>query len=164
MDLDRSLNLNARFMAHVSRIMPPRLTDSSPALMLNLSLDARMGMPGVAPYSACKGFIISLTAAVAREMAAAGGRVDCLAIIPGDVRTRSNSIGLTPGSPDARQYAKVMLDRAPRAIARGWLKCKPWWLHAVSTGILEMLSESVALRLLVAEFGKKKAAVANSRL
>ncbi|KAI1411272.1 NAD(P)-binding protein [Hypoxylon sp. FL1857] len=158
-ELDRSLNLNARFMAHVSRIMLPRLADSSPALMLNLSSAARMGIPGVAPYSACKGFIISLTAAMAREMAAAGSPVDCLAIIPGDVRTQSNTIGLTPGSPDARQYAKAMLDRAPRAVDRGWLECKPWWSHAASIDILEMLPRSIALRLLVAEFGKKKAAV-----
>ncbi|OTA75238.1 hypothetical protein M434DRAFT_402698 [Hypoxylon sp. CO27-5] len=96
-------------------------------------------MPGVAPYSACKGFIILLTTVVAREMAVAGSRVDSLAIIPGDVRTRSNSIGLTPGSPDARQYAKGMLDRAPRAVERGWLECKPWWLHARSIGTLETL-------------------------
>ncbi|KAI0830424.1 NAD(P)-binding protein [Hypoxylon sp. FL0890] len=161
-ELDRSLNLNARFMAHVSRIMLPRLAENSPALMLNLSSAARMGIPGVAPYSGCKGFIISLTAAMAREMAAAGSRVDCLAITPGDVRTQSNTIGLTPGSPDARQYAKAMLDRAPRAVERGWLECMPWFSHALAIGILETLPRSIALRLLVAEFEKKKAGVAKA--
>ncbi|KAI1780852.1 NAD(P)-binding protein [Hypoxylon cercidicola] len=161
-DLDRTLNLNARFMAHVSRILLPQLAANGPSLMLNLSSAARMGIPGVAPYSACKGFIISLTAAMAREMAAAGKQVDCLAIVPGDVRTQSNTVALPPASPDARQYGKEMLDRAPRAVQRGWLACVPWWSHAVAIGALEMLPESIVLRLLQTEFDKKKAAVAKA--
>ncbi|XXG97339.1 hypothetical protein Hte_003636 [Hypoxylon texense] len=161
-DLDRTLNLNARFMAHVSRVLLPRLAANGPSLVLNISSAARMGIPGVAPYSACKGFILSLTAAMAREMAAAGKQVDCLAIIPGDVRTQSNTVGLTPGSPDARQFAKAMLDRAPWAVRRGWLACVPWWSHAVAIGALDMLPGSVVLHLLLTEFDKKKAAVAKA--
>ncbi|KAI4866964.1 NAD(P)-binding protein [Hypoxylon rubiginosum] len=159
-DLDRTLNLNARFMAHVSRILLPQLAANGPALVLNISSAARIGIPGVALYSACKGFIMSLTAAMAREVAAAGKQVDCLAIIPGDVRTQSNTVGLTPGSPDARQFGKEMLDRAPWAVQRGWLACVPWWSHAVAIGALGMLPRSVVLRLLLTEFDKKKAAVA----
>ncbi|KAI2632510.1 NAD(P)-binding protein [Hypomontagnella submonticulosa] len=162
-DLDRSLNINARFMAHVSRIMLPRLADNSPALVLNMSSAARLGIPGVAPYSGCKGFIISLTSAIAREMSATGKQIDCLSIIPGDVRTQSNNVGLTPGSPDARQFAKVMLDRAPRAVKKGWLELRPWLSHAVSIWALDKLPGPVVLRLLLAEFEKKrKAAVAKA--
>ncbi|OTA98057.1 hypothetical protein M426DRAFT_326289 [Hypoxylon sp. CI-4A] len=161
-DLDNTINLNARFMAHVSRIMLPRLAENGPALVLNLSSAARMGMPGVAPYSACKGFIISLTAAMAREMAAAGKQVDCLAIIPGDVQSQSNNIAMAPGSPDSRQFAKAMLDRAPRAVSRGWLECKPWFAHALALGLLETLPGSIVLPLLTAEFDKKKVAVAKA--
>ncbi|KAI6085629.1 NAD(P)-binding protein [Hypoxylon rubiginosum] len=161
-DLDRTLNLNARFMAHVSRSLLPQLAANGPSLMLNVSSAARMGIPGVAPYSGCKGFIISLTAAMAREMAAAGKQVDCVAVIPGDVRSQSNTVALTPGSPDARQYGKAMLDRAPRAAQRGWLTCVPWWSHAVAIGALDMLPGWLVLRLLLAEFDKKKAAVAKA--
>ncbi|KAI1372272.1 hypothetical protein F4677DRAFT_432920 [Hypoxylon crocopeplum] len=125
-DLVRSLDLNVPFMAHVSRILLPQLAANGPALMmLNLSSAARMGIPGVAPYSGCKGFIISLNAAMAREMAAASKEVDCLTIISSDVRTQSNTVGLSPVSPDARQFAKAMLDRAPRAVKGGWLECLP---------------------------------------
>ncbi|KAI1337677.1 NAD(P)-binding protein [Xylariaceae sp. FL0016] len=161
-ELDRSLNINARFMAHMSRILLPRLASSGPSLMINLSSAAKMGIPGVGPYSGCKGFIISFTTAMAREVAATGQDVDCVAIVPGDVRTQSNQIAVTPGSPDGRQYAKVMLDRAPRAAARGWFECKPWWSHSVTIGILEALPSFAAQHLLLLEFDKKKKAVAQA--
>jgi 17beta-estradiol 17-dehydrogenase / very-long-chain 3-oxoacyl-CoA reductase len=162
-ELDQSLNLNARFMAQVSRILLPRLAANGPSLMLNLSSAARMGIPGVGPYSGCKGFVCSLTTAMAREASAAGLPIDILAIVPGDVRTQANSIALTPGSPSAEQFAKAMLDRAPRAAARGWYEFMPWWSHALAINALEILPSPIALRLLLSEFEKKSLAVAKAQ-
>ncbi|KAI5864424.1 NAD(P)-binding protein [Durotheca rogersii] len=160
-DLDRSLNINARFMAHVSRVLLPRLAENGPALVLNMSSASRMGIPWAAPYSGCKGFVISFTASVAREMIAAGSEVDCVAIVPGDVHSQSNTLWLSPGSPDSRQYAKAMLDRAPRAARRGWLECAPWFAHALGFALLDILPGPAVLFLLT-EFAKQKEAAARA--
>ncbi|KAI1847838.1 hypothetical protein JX266_006333 [Neoarthrinium moseri] len=157
-ELDRSLNINACFMSHVTRSLLPQLARNGPSLVLNVSSAARMGIPGIVPYSACKGFIISFSTALSREMAAARVPIDVLAIIPGDVKTQANTIGLTPGTPTAREYAGMMLNRAPRAVSRGWTECAPFWPHALQIGFIESLPNSLALRLLIKTFEDKKRA------
>ncbi|KAI8625790.1 NAD(P)-binding protein [Xylariaceae sp. FL1651] len=155
-DLDRQIFANARFMAHVSRILLPNLAVYGPSLVLNLSSAAKMGVPGIAPYAGCKAFILSLTKAMAREMWATNQPVDCLTVVPGDVKTPSNHIGLQPGYPDANQFAKAMLDRAPRAVARGWHDFHPWWSHSATFHLVDLLPRAILEQSLLATFEKKR--------
>ncbi|KAI0178313.1 hypothetical protein BJ166DRAFT_492116 [Pestalotiopsis sp. NC0098] len=157
-ELEHSLNINARFMAHVTRLLLPQLARSGPSLIISLSSAARMGIPGIVSYSGCKGFIISFSKALSREMDAAGLPVDVLAIIPGDVASQSNAIGLKPGTPTAREYAKVMMDRAGRAVARGEVECMPFWPHALQIKFIESLPSWMSQWLLLKTFKDKKKA------
>ncbi|KAH6647288.1 3-ketoacyl-CoA reductase [Truncatella angustata] len=157
-ELDRSLTINARFLAQVTRAFLPQLSRNGPSLIINVSSAARMGIPGIVPYSGCKGFIISWSKALSREMAAARVPVDILAVVPGDVQSQSNVAGLTPGTPAAREYAKVMLDRAGRAVNRQWVECVPFWPHAIQIGFIESLPHWLSQKLLLKTFEDKKKA------
>ncbi|KAM5343932.1 hypothetical protein ACJ41O_012469 [Fusarium nematophilum] len=155
-EVDSTLNLNARFMIHVSRLLTPVLASNGPSLMLNISSAAKMGIPFVAPYSACKGFIVSLSKALQREVRSAGMPVDVLCIIPGDVESQANKISLTPGTPTSRRYARCVMDRCGRAIARGWTEIAPWWPHALQIGLMEYMPEGLLQKALVQTFEQKK--------
>jgi len=161
--VDATLDLNIRFMTHLTRLLLPALArGGGPALVLSLSSVARDGMPLVAIYSGCKAYVAALSAAVGREARAAGQAVDTLAVVPGDVRTPAHAVALAPGSPDGRAFAAAMLDRAGRAVARGYLVVTPWWAHAVQVGLMAWVPERVALPMVLAAFRLKVAA--NERL
>lgn len=80
-DLDRTINLNARFMAPLSRLTLPMLARNGASLMMNLSSIGHMGMPGVVPYSGTKAFDAALSRGIARECKANGLPVDVVAIL-----------------------------------------------------------------------------------
>jgi 17beta-estradiol 17-dehydrogenase / very-long-chain 3-oxoacyl-CoA reductase len=159
-DLDHNINLNARFMAQVTRVLCPILVAKGPSLIINISSAGWLGMPGISPYSAGKGFVMSFTRAIAREAVSNGHPLDVLAIVPGDVRSQANHHSLSPGTPTSDQYAKAILDRAPRAISRGWYDCIPWWSHVFALGILQSVPSSVATSMLITAFKQKKEAAA----
>ncbi|KAM0421069.1 hypothetical protein ACHAPT_011140 [Fusarium lateritium] len=156
-DLDGVVFLGAWFMAHVTRLLVPLLAKNGPSLILNISSGARMGMPGVAAYSATKGFVSSLSNAVVREMKADGLPVDVLAVVPGDIKSQSNAVGLQPGSPGSRQFAKAMIDQAGRAASRGCLEICPWPLHAIQIWFFDLLPGWLSTKLMVDVFDKKRA-------
>ena len=159
-DIERTINLNARFMMLATRRLMPVLVRNGPSLILNLSSASRMGMPGLAPYSACKAFVLIFSKSTAREMRTSHSPVDILAIVAGDVESQQNSIALTPGTPSSRRFAQAMMDRAPRAVQLGRLEMAPWWLHAVQIGFLESLPEWLGQKLILQTFKEKEAAVA----
>ncbi|KAK9421219.1 putative 3-ketoacyl-CoA reductase [Seiridium unicorne] len=119
-ELDRSLNINAHFLSQVTRILLPQIC--------------------IVPYSGCKGIIVSFSKALSKEMRAARLLVDVLAIVPGNLQSRSHVVGLMPGTPTARAYAKIVLDRAPRAVSWGRVEVIPFWPHAVQILFVESLS------------------------
>jgi 17beta-estradiol 17-dehydrogenase / very-long-chain 3-oxoacyl-CoA reductase len=55
-ELDRNIDLNARFMAQCTGIMVPVLAINGPSLMMNVSSIGRLGMPFVVSYSGAKAF------------------------------------------------------------------------------------------------------------
>ncbi|KAJ4152503.1 hypothetical protein NW754_004299 [Fusarium falciforme] len=156
-DLDGVVFLSARFMAHVTRLLIPLLAKNGPSLIINVSSGARMGMPGVAAYSATKGFVTSLSNAVAREMKVDGLPVDVLGIVPGDVESQSNNVGLQPGSPSSRQFAKAVMDQAGRAASRGLLEICPWPIHAMQIAFFNSLPLWLSQKLMFDVFEKKRA-------
>ncbi|RSL61902.1 hypothetical protein CEP54_005960 [Fusarium duplospermum] len=156
-DLDGVVFLSARFMAHVTRLMIPLLAKNGPSLIINVSSGARMGMPGVAAYSATKGFVTSLTNAVAREMKADKLPIDVLGIVPGDVESQSNNGGLQPGSPSSKRFAKTVMDQVGRAASRGYLELCPWPFHVIQIAFFDSLPEWLRQKLVTDVFEKKKA-------
>ncbi|KAL2690125.1 hypothetical protein Neosp_004193 [[Neocosmospora] mangrovei] len=156
-DLDGVIFLSARFMAHVTRLLIPLLAKNGPSLIINISSGARMGMPGVAAYSATKGFVTSLSNAVAREMKIDKLPVDVLGIVPGDVESQSNNTGLQPGSPSSRQFAKAVMDQVGRAASRGLLEICPWPIHAMQIAFFDSLPLWLSQKLMFDVFEKKRA-------
>lgn len=155
-ELDATVNMNARFMIQATRLLTPILARNGPSLLLTISSAAKIGMPYVAPYSACKAFNWGLSNALKREVGAQGLPIDVLAIVPGDVASQSNKYGLTPGTPTARQFAKHIMDRCRRAIAVGWTDVSPFWMHALQIESINYMPESLRQKVLKDTFEKKK--------
>ncbi|OHE97548.1 3-ketoacyl-CoA reductase [Colletotrichum orchidophilum] len=140
-EVDNTINLNARFMAQLTRLMVPILAKNGPSLVLNVSSDGRVGMPGVAVYSGTKGFVSSFSNAIAREMRAEKRKVDVLCLVFDDVKTQSNALATVLGSPNSREFAKAALKRAGRAAQRGMLEMTPWFTHAVQMAFFDCMPE-----------------------
>lgn len=155
--VDRVIDFNARFMAHLSRLMIPILQKNEPSLMINLSSGGMLGMPMVAMYSGTKGFVASISKALTWEAKAKGGKIDVLAILPGDVETQCNYTALTPGSPNWKQFGKCILDIAPRAVSRGILEISPYWPHALQLAFLQSIPTWLYGKIMIDSFeGKRK--------
>ena len=158
--IENHWNLNARFATQLTRLMISILEKNAQprSLILNIASQAYIGLPYISMYSATKGYICSFSKALTRELRLFKTPIDCLLIIPGDVHSDGNRLGVTPGSPYAGEYAKMVLERVDGAVARGLLELSPYWKHAVQSAILEYLPEHVVARevLKVVE-GKKNA-------
>ncbi|KAJ3538981.1 hypothetical protein NM208_g5669 [Fusarium decemcellulare] len=155
-DMDRVLSLNTTFMAHVTRHLIPMLAKNGPSLIVNVGSASMLGMPGVATYSGCKGFVASFTKAIAREMEADGVPVDVLGLVLGEVYTQGNTGNLPPGSPDGRDVARSTLGRAVRAVSCGKRVFHPWMLHAMDDAIFEMMPDWMREKMLKTVFLNKR--------
>ena len=94
-------------------------------------------------YCATKAFDASFRAGLSRESKAAGQRVDCIVIVPGDVVSDSNNVGLGKWCPAAKEYGKMILDRVDAAVACGRLIMSPYWLHWLQIRATDMLPEVI---------------------
>lgn len=143
--IDDHFNLNARFMSHLTRVLLPHLSRNAQprSLILNISSAAREGMPLLSIYSATKAYVSAFSHALSRELKVRKEPVDCLAIVPGDVASDGNCVGLTPGSPTAGEFARSTLERVDGAVAQGRLEISPNWKHALQIGLLTYLPEFV---------------------
>ncbi|CAG8091921.1 unnamed protein product [Penicillium salamii] len=139
-EVDNTINLNARFMAQLTRILLPTLSQNSPSLILNMSSGSHIGIPWLCAYSAVKGFNASFSRAISREMKATGIAIDSIVVYPGDVHSQANTSGLAPFSPSSRQYAKLALDRVVTAVRQGRNEMSPFWMHGLS-GVLDFMPE-----------------------
>ncbi|KAF2792050.1 NAD(P)-binding protein [Melanomma pulvis-pyrius CBS 109.77] len=143
--IDSHYNMNVRFMVHLTRLMLPLLTRNAQprALILNITSAARFGLPYLSMYSATKAYMTGFSHALTRELKLFKQPVDCLLIIPGDVLSDGNCIGVEPGSPTAMEYAQCVLERVDGAISQGRLEISPFWKHAIQISILGWLPESL---------------------
>lgn len=126
------IDLNTRFMAHVTRILLPMLQRNGPSLILHISSGSHLGMPWLCIYSGVKGFNASFGRAVSREAKATNMAVDSIVIAPGHLQSQANAHGLAPFSPTARKYAKMTLDRVVTAVRQGRNEISPYWMHDLS--------------------------------
>ena len=85
-DWDRLFAVNVKGVFLCSRAAQPHLERSGRASVVNIaSIVALVGVSGYAAYTATKGAVLSLTRAMAVDLAAAGVRVN--AVCPGLIRT-----------------------------------------------------------------------------
>ncbi|TDZ27861.1 Very-long-chain 3-oxoacyl-CoA reductase [Colletotrichum spinosum] len=155
-EVESTINLNARFMAHLTRLMVPILAKSGPSLMLNVSSTARAGIPGAAVYAGAKGFVSSFSNAIAREIKFEGKKIDVLCVVPGEVDTKSNVLGMGPDFPTGRQFAKAAVAKAGRAAQRGMLEMTPWFRHAAQLAVFDVTPEWLRGKAMVKLFKTKR--------
>jgi 17beta-estradiol 17-dehydrogenase / very-long-chain 3-oxoacyl-CoA reductase len=143
--IENHWKLNAGFMTHITRLMLPILTKNAQprSLILNVSSGARTGIPYLSMYSATKGYVTSWSHTLTREFRYLGHPIDCLLVVPGDVVSHGNNVAVTPGSPHADEFAKMLLDRVDGAVGRGLLEISPYWKHALQMVLLDWLPEGV---------------------
>jgi 17beta-estradiol 17-dehydrogenase / very-long-chain 3-oxoacyl-CoA reductase len=167
MHIDDTINMNARFMAQLTRIMLPELSStgvvstqpkSNRSLIINMSSGARSGIPWQSIYSATKAFNAAFSMSLAREFKATGLPIDCIAVVPGDVLSDGNNVGLGVWSPTASHYGEILLNRVDAAVHRRRLWMSPYWLHAIQIAIVEWLPESVLSTVLADKMLEKKRA------
>lgn len=163
-DVDAVISMNARFMARLTASMLPILsrkpTEGERSLIINLSSAAMVGVPWLVMYGATKAFNWSFSCGLARELRAQPelNHIDCLAIIPNEVRSQGNCEGVSSSEPDWEYFGQCIVNRVDAAISRGQRELKPFWLHDIQIGILNALPEGLRSSSLIEAIGRKKEA------
>lgn len=158
-DLDGVIDMNTRFMARLTTLMLPVLSHRGSgsdngmsfgthrrSLVLNLSSGARVGMPYLVMYGATKAFVCGFGAGLARELGTKTEtkHIDVLNIVPGDVKSQGNCVGLTKTAVDAEVYGRSIVSKVDGAVWRGWREFTPHWVHHLENIILGLLPEKMA--------------------
>ena len=138
-EVDKVLNLNARFATHLTRALLPILTRHSPSLIMNISSNVVLGFPYLDVYSGSKGYIDAFTRALSAEMVAEGKQVEVLGIRVSAVRSAGNNSREGLFIPTSRRMAEVALER----VGCGRVLLCAFWPHALQLGLMEMLPEKV---------------------
>jgi 2-hydroxycyclohexanecarboxyl-CoA dehydrogenase len=82
---DKLIAVNLRGPIHVHHVVLRRMAARGRGRVVNIASDAgRVGSSGEAVYAACKGGVIALTKAIAREMAHTGITLNCVCPGPTD--------------------------------------------------------------------------------
>ncbi|KUI72412.1 Very-long-chain 3-oxoacyl-CoA reductase 1 [Cytospora mali] len=147
-DIDNVINLNARFMAHLTINMLPilgrmpaqrplniALNRGRPSLILNVSSGAKIGLPYQIMYSSTKAFTSAFSVGLSRELktSSESNHIDVLAIVAGDVESQSNIAGLLKWSPNSETYGRYIVEKTDAAIVRGLKEMEPYWLHRLNS-------------------------------
>jgi 17beta-estradiol 17-dehydrogenase / very-long-chain 3-oxoacyl-CoA reductase len=147
-DVDAFINMNARFMAHLTALMLPILSrkprPKDRSLILNISSGGMVGVPWAVMYGATKAFNWGFSCGLARELEASPemNHIDCLAIIPGEVRTQLN-----PDVPDSEpswdHFGQCVVDKVDSALSRGQRDMCPFMMHDMKIRIGAILPEGL---------------------
>lgn len=145
--IDGQINLNDRFMTHLTRIMVSHLkANAAPrSLILSLSSGARMGIPYVSVYTATKAYNYALSTSLSREFTHLGYPIDVLAILPGEVLSDGNRAGMN-NALLAHDFAGHIVNRVDEAVSRSMLALVPYWKHALQMEAMEYLPEGMLRR------------------
>lgn len=171
-DIDAVIDLNTRFMARLTSLMIPVLAHNGSgvdehgksfgthrrSLIINVSSVGHVGLPWMVMYGATKSFNLAFSRGLARELETSAGtrHVDCLAIIPGDVRSQGNCLGSSKWSPDSDTYGACIVNRVDGAVRRGWRDVSPYWLHHLQLALLDLIPESHRTKGMVDMMRQKK--------
>jgi len=156
-DVDSTINLNARFLTRMTKLMIPCLTHpTGRSLIINISSGAQIGIPWLVLYSGTKGFVVSFSKALSRELQAEQAAIDVIALTPGDTRSASHAAPLAWNVPDSLGLARATLDCVGVAAQRGMLMLCPFWVHDMLLSLLELVPEAVKRVALVEEMRRKR--------
>jgi 17beta-estradiol 17-dehydrogenase / very-long-chain 3-oxoacyl-CoA reductase len=160
-DVDASINMNARFMARITALMLPilsrRPSPKDRSLILNVSSGGMVGVPWAVMYGATKAFNWSFSCGLARELEASPetNHIDCLAIIPGEVRTQLNS-DVPDSEPSWDHFGQCVVDKVDNALSRGQRDMRPFMMHDIKIRIGAVLPEGMKTAALTAVMRKKR--------
>jgi short-subunit dehydrogenase len=156
--VDKLININARFPALLTTALLPILTSSNntPTLVLNIgSFAAIASLPYTVVYSASKAFNLIFSKSLAAEMMAQGKNVEVIGFIVGSVDT--------PGAPKDDDDALFSID--PDTMARNALNlvgCRKemvfsHWKHWLTHAIMQLMPRSMILSMMKRKWqdGKK---------
>ncbi|KAH8760987.1 hypothetical protein F5883DRAFT_563018 [Diaporthe sp. PMI_573] len=173
-EIDSVIDLNTRFMARLTALMLPVLTHNGSgddghgksfgthrrSLIINLSSAGAVGLPWMVMYGATKAFNLAFSRGLARELelSTKTQHIDCLCVIPGDVRSQGNNLGSSKGSPDSDTYGGYIVNRVDGVVRRGWREFTPYWLHHIQLALMDLIPESMRTKGVVDLTTQKKTA------
>lgn len=173
-EVDCVIDLNTRFMSRLTALMLPVLTHNGSgedghgmsfgthrrSLIINLSSAGAVGLPWMVMYGATKAFNLAFSRGLSRELELSGKtrHIDCLCVVPGDVRSQGNNLGSSRGSPDSDTYGWYIVNRVDGAVRRGWRELTPFWLHHLQLALVDLVPESVRTKGVVDLMTQKKTA------
>ncbi|OQU97729.1 hypothetical protein CLAIMM_03618 [Cladophialophora immunda] len=152
-ELDAVINLNARFMAQITRVLIPVLARdrAQPAAILSVSSGVEaLPAPYLVAYSAAKGFVSRWSSSLAAELRVQGLDVDVMSVIVGRVITPKlggdgggggvDDDGVAAAmeglfSPNVATTAKACLGK----LGCGYPVCTPYWPHGLQIGLMMRL-------------------------
>ena len=130
-----TIDKNAGFMLHITRVLLPLLMEAERGLVLNVSSMSSAGLPYISVYSATKGFVDTFTLALEAECVSEGRNVDVMGLRVGQVKTSGFDIESNLFVPTGRGLASAGLNRVGcgRVIVWGYF----WhWVQGVSFDVL----------------------------
>ncbi len=114
-DDDTMIDVNLRFMTHLTRVVLPILVKNSPALIMNVSSAGDfLPMPWTGVYAGGKAYVKQYSHSLRVELKAEGKEVECVSLTTGKVATGgSGRTGADEAfdTPTSRRYAKAVLDK-----------------------------------------------------
>ncbi|KAF2239618.1 estradiol 17-beta-dehydrogenase 12-A [Viridothelium virens] len=139
-DLDRTLNLNARFPTRLTHALLPVLAANAPSLVLNVgSMTGVIGAPYLGSYTASKAYANMFSASLATECEIELPGVEVLGLLIGVVRTRKQRLEANLFTPDAETLARAALKR----VGCGRRVVNAYFWHAVQASMVRLMPESV---------------------
>lgn len=172
-EIDDTINLSARFMARLTALLMPVLAHRGAgvdqgmsfgthrrSLVLNVSSQAKAGGPLLVMYSAVKAFNFGFSRALAREVQTnpETAHIDVLAVVPGDVRSQGNCVGLHSSACDAEYFGRCIVNKADGAVWRGWREFSPYWIHHLQDIAMGLASEKQVSKGMAEVVAMKKTA------
>jgi len=161
-EVDAVINMNARFMARFTALMLPILSRKSRpterSLILNSSSGGMVGVPWLVMYGATKAFNWAFSCGLARELGSnpETNHIDCLAIIPGEVRSQGNCEGVPDSEPRWDHFGQYIVDKVDNALSRGQRELSPFMMHDIKNRILAVLPEGMKTAALNDVLSKKR--------
>jgi len=146
-DIDGVISMNIRFTTHLTASIIPLLSrEQKPGLIMSIGSMADLGLPWLSMYSGTKSFVMSWTAALAREMKAEKRNIEVLGVVLATVTNVSFRKEVpTLMQPDAKTFARASLDR----VGCGKYVVAGYWVHGVMRTVLGLLPESLVCGMVV---------------
>ncbi|KAJ5883000.1 uncharacterized protein N7473_009886 [Penicillium subrubescens] len=160
-DVDATIDKNARFMAQITRVLLPLLSEGQgrSGLILNVSSLSQYGLPYICIYSATKGFVDSFTKALEAECSAERCGVEVMGLRVGEVKSAGYDVESTLFVPLARTLAKAALDRVGCGKVIVWAYF--WhWLQGLSFEVMPrwvLMHATIGRMMAIKKRGEEKA-------